>query len=131
MPNPDWTRDELILALDLYFLEPSARGSKSHPAVIKLSEVLNKLPIHALEQLDADFLNPNGVGMKLRTPDFKRGSRLEKDIWETMTASDSALAIRENTGRVLSEMSESSEMTDEAEEGRILSELGSATRFRE
>ena len=92
MSNPDWTRDELILALDLYFLEPSARGSKSHPTVIKLSEVLNKLPIHASEQLDADFRNPNGVGMKLSNflrfdPDYageglKRGSRLEKDIWE-------------------------------------------------
>jgi len=45
--NPTWTRDELILALDLYLHEPAARGSKTHPAVIELSGVLNRLPIHA------------------------------------------------------------------------------------
>ena len=45
MARQDWTRDELILALELYFDEPKARGSKSHPpAVHALSDTLNKLP---------------------------------------------------------------------------------------
>ena len=26
MANPNWSRDELILALDVYFREPAARG---------------------------------------------------------------------------------------------------------
>ncbi len=63
--NPDWTRDELILALDLYFREPAARGSKTHPAVIELSELLNTLPIHGRANRHEKFRNPSGVGMKL------------------------------------------------------------------
>ncbi len=36
MARYDWTRDELILALDLYFDDPSARGNKNHPEVVAL-----------------------------------------------------------------------------------------------
>lgn len=65
MKNPKWARDELILALDLYFKEPHARGSKTHPEVIKLSEILNALPIHEGMAPGETFRNANGVGMKL------------------------------------------------------------------
>ena len=65
MAKPNWSRDELILALDVYFREPSARGSKTHPAVLELSETLNQIPYHRKDSRDADFRNANGVGMKL------------------------------------------------------------------
>lgn len=139
MPKPDWTRDELILALELYFREPSARGSKSHPGVIELSRVLNMLPIHSKNELEEDFRNPNGVGMKLsnylrfdpsyRGAGLKRGSHLEEEVWNTF-ASDlirlkaTATAIREtlktsNMGSI--------EIVDidepEAPEGRVLTRI--------
>ena len=41
MSNPKWTRDELILALDLYFKEPTARGSKTHPDVWTFPSLLD------------------------------------------------------------------------------------------
>ena len=44
--NPPWQRDELILALDLYFRHRPDTISKKHPEVAALSELLNKLPIH-------------------------------------------------------------------------------------
>jgi 5-methylcytosine-specific restriction protein A len=44
--NPSWTRDELILAPDLYFRHNPARMSETHPSVVELSRLLNKLPIH-------------------------------------------------------------------------------------
>ncbi len=62
MKNPPWTRDEFILALDLYFKEPTARGSKTHPAVIELSETLNNLPIRPPTEPGTTYRNPNGVG---------------------------------------------------------------------
>ena len=65
MARHDWTRDELILALDLYTREPSARGSKNHPGVIELSHLLNRLPLHPQSEREEYFRNPNGVGMKL------------------------------------------------------------------
>lgn len=92
MRNPQWHRDEIILALDLYFrLEPGqihARNSE----VIKLSEIINKLPIHEIRPDIKTFRNPNGVGLKLSNflaidPNYhgkgmKSYSKLDKEIFE-------------------------------------------------
>jgi 5-methylcytosine-specific restriction protein A len=92
MKNPDWIRDEVILALDLYFKDKTAVGNDRHPEVIALSKFLNKLPLFPLELRTAKFRNPNGVGMKLANfqrfdPDYTgsglvRGSHIEKEVWE-------------------------------------------------
>lgn len=89
--NPPWKRDELILALDLYFRHPPKTISQSHPEIIALSEVLNCLPIHAERPDQAKFRNPNGVYMKLCNflrldPSYKgkgleSGGKLEEIIW--------------------------------------------------
>jgi 5-methylcytosine-specific restriction protein A len=94
MSNLAWTRDELILALDLYFREPSARGFKTHPAVIELSDLLNKLPLQGTYPHDRKYRNANGVGMKLSNylrldPDspgagLERGGHLEELIWNEL-----------------------------------------------
>ena len=145
MTKPDWTRDELILALDLYFREPSARGSKSHSEVIELSQFLNRLPIHDSEERDPDFRNPNGVGMKLSNflrldsdypgEGLKRGSRLEEEVWEAFANDQSRLrmvatAIRENSNDLATQSGWSLDLDDddEAEEGRVLTR---AHRIRE
>lgn len=43
MRNPKWTRDELILALDLYFRCSPSKTYKDRPEIIILSDVLNAL----------------------------------------------------------------------------------------
>lgn len=63
--NPKWYRDEIILALDLYFKLNRKDISANNPAVIELSELLNKLPIHNKSVLTEKFRNPNGVSLKL------------------------------------------------------------------
>jgi 5-methylcytosine-specific restriction protein A len=63
--NPPWQRDELILALDLYFRHPPNSISKTHPEVLALSELLNALPIHPHRPDAARFRNPAGVYRKL------------------------------------------------------------------
>lgn len=65
MRNPKWHRDEIILALDLYFrLEPGNIHARN-PDIIELSNILNKLPLFD-DRPDAErFRNPNGVGLKL------------------------------------------------------------------
>ena len=65
MARVNWTRDELILALDLYFRVPDSRGIKTHSEVIRLSEILNALPIHSVKLHGQKFRNPNGVAMKM------------------------------------------------------------------
>jgi 5-methylcytosine-specific restriction protein A len=63
--NPTWERDELILALDLYFQYKPTTISETQPRIIELSEILNQLPIHTDRPDRASFRNPNGVYMKL------------------------------------------------------------------
>lgn len=65
MRNPKWHRDEIILALDLYF-DPN-RGSidSRNQKVIELSEMINKLPIFSDKPDEEKFRNPNGVSLKL------------------------------------------------------------------
>lgn len=62
-----WTRDELILALDLYVREPSSRGNKRHPAVLRLSADLNRIAQVLGIDRSPKYRNPNGVSMTLNS----------------------------------------------------------------
>jgi len=65
MRSPKWHRDEIILALDLYFkLEPGQIHSRN-PLIVELSETLNKLPIFHEKPNNDKFRNANGASMKL------------------------------------------------------------------
>lgn len=63
--NPAWSRDELVLALDLYQTNPVSPPSKTSSAVKELSMLLNKM--HRLNGLTASptLRNENGVYMKM------------------------------------------------------------------
>lgn len=94
--NPDWTRDELILALDLYFRVDPSHVSKTHPEIIALSKLLNDLPVDRGMMADEHFRNPNGVYMKLCNflrldPSYTgkglvAGSHLDETIWDEFAA---------------------------------------------
>ncbi|MFJ3270340.1 HNH endonuclease [Streptomyces sp. NPDC086776] len=73
--NPDWARDEVILACQLVM----ANGWKGLDAqdnrVLELSALLQLLPIHAEADRNEKFRNPNGVARKTfdiatRHPDY-------------------------------------------------------------
>lgn len=65
MRPPKWKRDELILALNLYFQSEPGQIHAKNPLIIELSELLNQLPIHGDKREFESFRNPNGVGLKL------------------------------------------------------------------
>jgi len=92
--NPPWSRDELILALDLYFTNPANPPGKGSSAVFELSAILNKL--HRLNGVSGapKLRNENGVYLKmmnLRSLDpaytaqgkvgMQSGGALEKVVW--------------------------------------------------
>ena len=89
--NPNWTREEVILALELYLREGRQQVDARHPEVIALSRLLNRLEIHPSERRGEAFRNPAGVSMKLGNflavdPAYEgaglsRGSKLERAIW--------------------------------------------------
>jgi 5-methylcytosine-specific restriction protein A len=140
--NPPWSRDELILALDLYFRVNPARASARHPEVQALSAFLNILPGQGRVADAGRFRNPNGVYMKLCNylrldPEYSgrglvRGGHLEETIWaeyanDRARLQRTAAAIRAGAEEIrpagLGE--EANEIDEDAEfpEGRILTLL--------
>jgi 5-methylcytosine-specific restriction enzyme A len=65
MRNPKWHRDEIILALDLYFRQDRGVITKNNDKIIKLSDLLNQLPLFPNRPDAEKFRNPNGVALKL------------------------------------------------------------------
>jgi 5-methylcytosine-specific restriction protein A len=138
--NPDWTRDELILALGLYFRAGRKQLDAAHPEVVQLSQILNRLPIHASDLREADFRNPQGVSMKLGNflsidPDYegvglKRGSKLDREVWNEFAHNIdrlklTAASIGKNIGQI-AEARATYNIGDEEEEfaeGKILTRL--------
>jgi 5-methylcytosine-specific restriction protein A len=93
MSNPNWLKDELILALDLYFdIDFSHNRNERNAKIDELSHLLNSLPLHAAHFRGEDFRNPTGVYMKLSNflrfdPNYpgkglNRGSKLDEAVWE-------------------------------------------------
>lgn len=64
--NPNWTRDEVILALDLYFDCKGKIPGPSDPRVKALSELLRAFPHHSAAAKRESFRNPYGVAFKLQ-----------------------------------------------------------------
>lgn len=138
--NPRWTRDELILALDLYFRVNPLQTSETHPEIVALSDLLNRLPIHPRSDFGESFRNPNGVYMKLCNflrfdPSYSgdgltRGGKLEEEVWQEFAdrkrLSATAAAIRANHHFVGAPATEEERLLDENEEfaeGRVLTLL--------
>jgi 5-methylcytosine-specific restriction protein A len=140
--NPAWSRDELILALDLYVRFKGNPPGKTSESVVQLSELLNEIGAKIAHQA-SDFRNPNGVYMK--TMNFRRfdpaytaqgkkglqrGGKLEEDIWNdfanaprTLAETASAIRLIVKNGRIpRSSLDEEDELAD-AEEGRILTRV--------
>jgi 5-methylcytosine-specific restriction protein A len=100
--NQAWTRDELILALDLYIKTRPRNLAKDDPQIHALSKVLNSLPTAQAAKDPSKFRNPNGVSMKIYNfkrfdPDYKgagltRGNHLEEVVWDEFASDPERLA---------------------------------------
>ncbi|MFF0694384.1 HNH endonuclease [Streptomyces tendae] len=76
LKNPDWARDEIILACHLVMANGWRGLDSKDPRVIELSGLLQLMPIHAEADRNEKFRNPNGVARKTfdiatRHPDYK------------------------------------------------------------
>lgn len=63
--NPDWTRQELILALNLYFDLDQGQMHKNNPDVVRVSNELRELNVHPEIPDIEKFRNPSGVSRRL------------------------------------------------------------------
>jgi 5-methylcytosine-specific restriction protein A len=140
--NPNWTRDELILALELYLRNPTSPASKESIEVKRLSEELNRLQQCLGQSASSTLRNANGVYMKMMN--FRRfdpayisqgkrgmthGNALEAVIWNEFSSDRERLAktcdaIREALRNFqISSLEELDEDIVEAPEGRLLTRL--------
>jgi predicted HNH restriction endonuclease len=97
--NPPWTRNELILALELYMRHRDQLPDSDNPEIIELSQQLNSSFGDKAKDTTV-FRNPNGVYMKLanfRAVDprhtaqgkrgLTRGGRGTEKIWDEFSTS--------------------------------------------
>lgn len=87
--NPNWTRDEVILALDLYHSCGGQLPGPTDDRVYKLSAELRAFPHHSNAARQGSFRNPDGVAFKLqnlRSVDtgagLKNTSKIDREVWE-------------------------------------------------
>jgi len=86
--NPRWTRDETILALDLYLQCLSSMPGPTDPRVVALSAELLALPVYPAEDRKASFRNPEGVAFKLQNlrhvatgKGLAKVSATDREVW--------------------------------------------------
>ncbi|MFC9159469.1 HNH endonuclease [Streptomyces fungicidicus] len=136
--NPDWARDEIILACDLVMANGWKGLDAQDSRVIELSALLQLLPIHADADRNETFRNPNGVARKTfdiatRHPDYRgkptKGGALDVEVLhEFLARSDEmtevAHLIREgiSTGDLQDLAQVDDDLDDDfsAPEGRLL-----------
>ena len=61
MANASFTRDEVILALDVLYGNGGIAPQAESPEILRLSELLHQLPIHPVSTRKKDFRTPTGV----------------------------------------------------------------------
>jgi 5-methylcytosine-specific restriction protein A len=86
--NPNWTRDEVILALELYFDCAGRIPGSSDARVVALSNLLRAFPHHSTAARKPSFRNPDGVAFKLQNlrqvatgKGLKNASKVDREIW--------------------------------------------------
>jgi 5-methylcytosine-specific restriction protein A len=91
--NPNWNRDETILALEAYFALAGKNPSAKDPQIIALSQTLRALPYHGEAARKPTFRNPDGAAFKvqnLRSRETGKGlgnvSRMDREIWDEFGA---------------------------------------------
>lgn len=105
--NPDWTRDEILLTLDLYLSNRLSPPGKTSREVSDLSELLRQLHKANGETPSETFRNSAGVYLKMMNlrafdPQYTqqgkvgmtRSSKLDKAIWDEFSG-DAAAVRRE------------------------------------
>ncbi|NCB25243.1 MAG: hypothetical protein EOM12_06890 [Verrucomicrobiae bacterium] len=63
--NARWTRDEVILGLDVLFSTGGKNLSQESEAIVELSDLLNSLPLIPPSERGETFRNPAGVSSQL------------------------------------------------------------------
>ena len=143
MKNPDWTRDEHIIALDFYLSHMPSVPGRDSSEILELSRILNSLNSFLENEKTEKFRNPSGVYMKLMN--FRRfdpaytgvglahGNKDEKVVWDLYANKPEELKklathIKQFTNTETNSIPQIPDEEEEGNEGQILSRVH---RYRE
>ena len=65
MADKSFTRDEVILALDILYSSENGRIYPDSEEMVDFSAILNHLPIHPIENRHQDFRTPHGIANQI------------------------------------------------------------------
>lgn len=131
--NPKWTREEVILALELYFECGERIPSATDPRVRSLSDLLRAFPHHSEAARKESFRNPDGVAFKLQNlrqvatgKGLGNVSQTDRAVWDELGAAHyrvKELAALIKAGiNTLNEVRESEPDYEVFAEGRVVTE---------
>jgi len=92
MPRRDWTRDELIVAFNLYCRIPFGRIHIRSPEIIELAKKLGRTPSSVSWKL-ANFARLDPALQKRHIRGATHGSKAEEEVWEEFHRNWDALAF--------------------------------------
>ncbi len=111
MTKNNWTREETIIAFNVYCKIPFKNSSKSHPKIIKYANIIGRSPsalnmkVGNFGRLDPELKKQGIVGLA-------HGSKLEEDVWKEFNGNWEKLAfeseqlIAKFSNRLVEEVSE-------------------------
>ncbi len=92
MPNPNWTREETIVAFNVYCKVPFKDSSKSNPIIKEYAQILGRTPsalnmkIGNIGRLDPDLQKQGITGLV-------HGAKMEEEIWKEFYGNPEKLAF--------------------------------------
>jgi putative restriction endonuclease len=91
MPKNNWTREETIIAFNVYCKIPFKNSSKSNPTIIKYANIIGRSPsalnmkVGNFGRLDPELKKQGIVGLA-------HGSKMEEEVWEEFNGNWEKLA---------------------------------------
>ncbi|MEM6687078.1 MAG: HNH endonuclease [Bacteroidota bacterium] len=92
MARRNWTREETIIAFNVYCKIPFKSSSKTHPLIIKYANIIGRSP-SALNMKIGNFGRLDPELRKKGITGLVNGSKLEEDIWNDFNGNWEKLAF--------------------------------------
>lgn len=109
MPVNKWTREELILAFNLYFKIPFGKIDDRTPEIISLSKIIGRTPSAIALKL-ANFARFDPTLQKRGIKGASHGSKLDEVIWDEFYGNleklsfESEVLLAKRTGKKVEEV---------------------------
>jgi putative restriction endonuclease len=110
MRNANWTRDELIIAFNLYCKIPFGRIHIRNPQIIALAKALGRTPSAVSWKL-ANFASLDPSLKKRKISGASHGAKLDREVWDEFNENWDQLAFESE--RLLGGLSTASQISPE------------------